>query len=459
MQAASSDSRMTPVEIRATLSLGSIFALRMLGLFLILPVFSVHAVDLRGGDNLALVGLALGIYGLTQGMLQIPYGMAADRYGRKRVIVIGLVLFALGSFIAAAADDIWLTIVGRFIQGAGAISAAVMALAADLTREEHRTKTMAVIGASIGLVFAVSLVLAPAMYRWIGMAGIFAFIGVLATLAIWIVLKVVPPEPPMHVHAGADLSEASLGAVLRHRELQRLNIGMFILHLAQMAMFIVVPRALVADGGLALESHWMVYLPVVLVSFALMVPPLLAAEKRRRMRGVFLASVALLGIVQIWLAGWATSVWSIGLALLVYFVGFNLLEALLPSLVSRHAPPRAKGTALGVYNTMQALGLFTGGVVGGWLAQQFGAAALYYVNAALILAWLLLAWPMRAPPPVSTRTVPVGAAVDAARLRAALLGVPGVREAIVVPEQGVAHLQVHPGWDEGTVMKLVEGRA
>jgi MFS family permease len=459
MHAASPDSRMTPVEIRATLSLGSIFALRMLGLFLILPVFSVHAVDLKGGDNLALVGVALGIYGLTQGMLQIPYGIAADRYGRKRVIVIGLILFALGSFIAAAADDIWLTIVGRFIQGAGAISAAVMALAADLTREEHRTKTMAVIGASIGLVFALSLVLAPAMYRWIGMAGIFAFIGVLATVAIWIVLKVVPPEPAVHAHAGADLSEATLGAVLRHPELVRLNVGMFILHLAQMAMFIVVPRALVSDGGLPLESHWAVYLPVVLISFVLMVPPLIAAEKRRKTRPVFLVSVALLGMVQIWLAGWATSVWSIGLALLVYFVGFNLLEALLPSLVSRHAPPRAKGTALGVYNTMQALGLFTGGALGGLLAQHYGAAALYYVNAAAILAWLLLAWPMKAPPPVSTRTVPVGAAVDAARLRMALLGVPGVREAIVVPEEGVAHLQVYPGWDEGTVMKLVEGGA
>ena len=459
MQAASSDSRMTPVEIRATLSLGAIFALRMLGLFLILPVFSVHAKDLQGGDDLTLVGIALGIYGLTQGMLQIPYGIAADRYGRKRIIVIGLILFALGSFIAALADHIWLTILGRFIQGAGAISAAVMALAADLTRDEHRTKTMAVIGASIGLVFAVSLVLAPAMYRWIGMAGIFAFIGVLATVAIWVVLQVVPPEPPVHQHAGADLSEATLGAVLRNPELARLNIGMFLLHLVQITMFIVVPRALVSEGGLALERHWMVYLPVVLVSFLLMIPPLLAAEKRGRMRVVFIGSVMLLGIVQVWLAGWASSVWSIGAAVLVYFIGFNLLEALLPSLVSRIAPPRAKGTALGVYNTMQALGLFTGGVLGGWLAQHYGADTLFHVNAVLVLAWVVIAWRMRPPPAASSRTVPIDGAVDAARLRAALLGVQGVREAIVVPEEGVAHLKVYPGWDEGTVMKLVEGRA
>ena len=405
MQSASPDGRMTRLEIRATLSLGSIFALRMLGLFLILPVFSVHAADLEGGDNLTLVGLAIGIYGLTQALLQLPYGMIADRIGRKRVIVFGLVLFALGSFIAAAADNIWVTIVGRCIQGAGAISAAVMALAADLTREEHRTKTMAVIGASIGLVFSVSLVLGPALYRWIGMAGIFSLIGVLGMIAIWVVLVVVPAEPPVQQHAGPDLSEATLSAVLRNPELIRLNLGMFMLHVVQTAMFVVVPRALVEAGGLPLDRHWVVYLPVVLVSFALMVPPLLAAEKRGRTRLVFLASVAALGAVQVWLAGWATSVWSIGLALLLYFVGFNLLEALLPSLVSRVAPPRAKGTALGVYNTMQALGLFTGGALGGLLAQHFGAQSLFVVNAALMLVWIAIAWPMKAPARVAGHAV------------------------------------------------------
>jgi predicted MFS family arabinose efflux permease len=228
---------------------------------------------------------------------------------------------------------------------------------------------------------------------------------VLAVVAIWVVLVVVPPEPSVHAHAAPDLSEATLGAVLRNPELIRLNLGMFVLHLVQMAMFVVVPRALVEAGGLSVDRHWAVYLPVVLVSFVLMVPPLLAAEKRRRTRAVFLASVAMLGIVQLWLAGWATSVWTIGLALLVYFVGFNLLEALLPSLVSRVAPPRAKGTALGVYNTMQALGLFTGGVVGGWLAQHFGAQALYFANAALILLWITVAWPMKAPVPRSGHAV------------------------------------------------------
>jgi predicted MFS family arabinose efflux permease len=396
---------MTPLEIRATLSLGSIFALRMLGLFLIMPVFSVHAVDLEGGDNLTLVGLAIGIYGLTQGLLQIPYGMAADRLGRKRVIVFGLVLFAIGSFIAAVADDIWLTIVGRFIQGAGAVSAAVMALAADLTRDEHRTKSMAVIGASIGLVFALSLVIAPPLYRWIGMGGIFSLIGALALVAIWVVVAIVPREPPMHAHAGADLSEASLRAVLRNPELVRLNLGMFVLHVVQTSLFVIVPRALVDAGGLDVERHWVVYLPVVLLSFVLMIPPLLAAEKRRRTRAVFLGSVAVLAAVQLWLVGWATSAWTIGAALLAYFVGFNLLEAMLPSLVSRVAAPRAKATALGVYNTMQAIGLFTGGVMGGWVAQHLSAEAVYVVNGALLLVWLAVAWPMKAPSPAHGRTV------------------------------------------------------
>jgi predicted MFS family arabinose efflux permease len=401
MQAASSDSRMTPVEVRATLSLGAIFALRMLGLFLILPVFAVHAPHLEGGDNLVLVGLAIGIYGLTQGLLQIPYGLAADRLGRKRVIVFGLLVFAAGSFIAAAGDDIRTVVFGRALQGAGAISAAVMALAADLTREQHRTKTMAVIGASIGLVFAVSLVAAPPLYRWIGMGGIFTLIGVLAVGAIYVVLRIVPPEPRLAAHPGGDLSEATFAAVLRNPELVRLNLGMFALHVVQTALFVVVPPLLVEAGGLPVAAHWGVYLPVVLLSFVVMIPPLLAAEKRRRTRAVFLGAVAVLALVQVWLAGWATSVWTIGAALLAYFVGFNLLEALLPSLVSRVAPPRAKGAALGVYNTMQALGLFTGGVVGGLLAQHFGAHAVFAVNAALLLAWMAIAWPMKPPLPAA----------------------------------------------------------
>jgi MFS family permease len=396
---------MSAQELHAGVALGSLFALRMLGLFVILPVFAVHAPDLRGGDDLALVGVALGAYGLTQAILQIPYGMAADRYGRKRVIVFGLLVFAAGSFLAAAAQDIWLTILGRSIQGAGAISAAVMALAADLTREEHRTKVMAIIGASIGLVFALSLVAAPALYRAVGMAGIFALTGALALAGIWVILKGVPPEPAEHVAHGPDLGAAALGAVLRNGELLRLNLGILVLHTVQMAMFVVVPLLLVERGGLPVSAHWQVYLPVVLASFVLMVPPLLAAERHGRSRRLFLGAIALLVAAQVGLTWWATGLVSIGAWLLGFFVAFNLLEAAIPALVTRVAPARAKATALGVYNTTQAFGLFVGGVLGGWLAKHFGAGGVFLGAAVLGLVWACVAAGMRVPPPVVTRTV------------------------------------------------------
>jgi MFS family permease len=459
MQHPSTSGRMSPDELRAGLALGSLFALRMLGLFLILPVFAVYAPSLAGGDDLTLVGIALGAYGLTQALLQIPYGMAADRYSRKRVIVFGLVLFAAGSFIAAAATDIWLTILGRAIQGTGAISAAVMALAADLTREEHRTKTMAVIGASIGLMFALSLVAAPALYRGIGMAGIFALTGVLALSGIWVTLQMVPPEPAIHEASAPDLAPATLGNVLRDAELLRLNFGIFVLHVAQMAMFVVVPPLLVDRGGLAVADHWKVYLPVVAASFVLMVPPLLAAERHGRSRRLFLGSIAVLGAAQMWLTGWATGLGSIVLGLLAFFVGFNLLEAAIPSLVTRVAPARVRATALGVYNTTQAFGLFAGGALGGFVAKHFGASGVFAFCAALMAVWAAVAAGMRVPPPLRLRTVAVPVAMDPEELRRRLVAIRGVREAVVVPDEGVAHLKVTPGWDESSVMKLVEGRA
>jgi MFS family permease len=446
-------------EIRASLSLGAIFGLRMMGLFLILPVFAMHAPQLRGGSDLTLVGLAMGAYGLTQAILQIPYGIAADRFGRKRVIALGLLLFAAGSFLAAASEDIWLTILGRCVQGAGAISAAVMALAADLTREEHRTKTMAVIGASIGLVFAVSLVAAPALYRWIGMGGIFALTGVLAVAAVWVVYQMVPAEPLHKSRSGADLSEATLGTVLGDVELVRLYVGIFVLGFAQMSMFVVFPPALAGDGGIALDQHWKVYLPVVLASFVLMLPPILSAERKGKARRVFLGSIALIAAVQVVLAFDAQTLATLVAALLAFFVGFNVLEASIPSFISRLAPAAAKGTALGVYNTALSLGLFAGGAVGGWLAQHYGPPALFIANALLLLGWAVTAWPMRVPPPVSSRTVTLPQRVDPVALRSALLGVTGVRDATIVPEEGVAHLKVMPGWDEAGAMRLLRTQA
>jgi MFS family permease len=386
--------RMTPTEIRASLSLASIFALRMLGMFLVLPVFAEHAKTLPGGNSATLVGLAMGIYGLTQSFGQIPFGAASDKYGRKRIIIIGLILFALGSFIAAAATDMTWVIVGRAVQGAGAISAAVTAFIADATREEHRTKAMAMVGASIGLTFAFSLVAAPVFYQVIGMGGIFALTGILSIIAILVVAFVVPPAPPM-----ISAKRVPFSAVLRNGELMRLNIGVFALHLTQMAMFVVVPSTLVKYADLPVAAHWKVYLPVVLASFAFMLPPVFVGEKRGKTKQVFLASIALMLVVQV--GFWAflshpTMHWTILVALLLaFFVAFNILEATQPSLVSRIAPPAAKGAALGVYNTLQALGLFCGGLVGGWLTQHAGGSSVFILGAVMTVVWLIIASGMK----------------------------------------------------------------
>ena len=383
---------MTPAELRSGASLAGIFGLRMLGLFLILPVFALHAPRLAGGDNLMLVGMALGAYGLTQAVLQLPFGMASDRWGRKPLIVAGLVIFAAGSFLAASAQDIWTAIAGRALQGAGAISSVVVALAADLTREGHRTKVMAMIGATIGLAFALSLVVAPALYHGIGMGGLFALTGGLSLAAIWVVLALVP-EVPRHVIAAPGAG--GLAAAF-HPELLRLNLGIFVLHLVQMAMFVVLPRLLV-ESGLALPEHWKFYLPVVLVSFTLMAPAVFFADRRNRARPILIGAVALLAGVLLLLALTGTGLARLAVLVLGFFVAFNVLEALIPSLVTRIAPARSRGAAIGVYNTTQTLGLFAGGLAGGWIAGVWGPGGVFGACAGLAVLWLVVAMRMAAP--------------------------------------------------------------
>ncbi|WP_188381806.1 MFS transporter [Oxalicibacterium faecigallinarum] len=384
---------MTSSERRASVSLAGIFALRMLGLFLILPVFSVHAKSMPGGDSAILVGLALGIYGLTQSLGQIPFGIASDRYGRKRIIVIGLLLFALGSFIAAMADNMLWVIIGRAVQGAGAISAAVTALIADSTREAQRTKAMAMVGASIGLSFAASLALSPVLYQAIGMGGIFFVTGVLALLAIVVVRHVVPAAPAL------PPGRVTIREVIGNVDLLRLNYGVFVLHLIQMAMFVVMPSALIRFLDLPLTAHWKLYLPVLLGSFVLMLPPLLASERLGKSKQMFLAAIVLLFVVQLgmwFLLSQQTTHWILPVGLLLlFFVAFNILEASQPSLVSRLAPPAGKGAALGVYNTLQSLGLFCGGAVGGVLVQFAGPASVFIMGAVLSAGWLIIAANMK----------------------------------------------------------------
>jgi MFS family permease len=384
--------RMTAAEVRAGASLAGVFGLRMLGLFFILPVFAVHAPQLAGGDNLTLVGVALGIYGLTQGCLQIPFGLASDRWGRKPVLYAGLAIFAAGSFLGIVAHDIWTAIAARALQGAGAISSVAMALAADLTRDQHRTKVMAMIGSTIGLMFALSLVGAPLLYQWIGMEGLFALTGALCFVSMAVV-KVLVPDPPV---VPRKVSAAAARRGVLDRELLRLNFGIFVLHIVLYAMFVVVPTLLVS-AGLPLPGHWQLYLPVVLASFVVMVPAVLYADRRNQPKPVLVGAVALLAVVLALLGARPSTLGALAALMLGFFVAFNVLEALLPSLVSRLAPAQARGVAIGFYNTTQTLGVFFGGLIGGWIAERHGAAAVFTTCAVLCGLWLVAALGMRPP--------------------------------------------------------------
>lgn len=386
--------RMTSREKKSSITLASIFALRMLGLFVILPVFAVYAHDLPGGDDVFMVGLTLGIYGLAQGMLQIPLGAASDRFGRKPVIIAGLVVFAAGSLIAASADTIWGIFLGRAVQGAGAISAAVTAFISDSVRHAVITRAMAMVGASIGLTFALSMVIAPPLARLWGLTGIFLLTGVLALAAVFVVRFIVPEAPGRHHEPEPDKTWREIAL---EPQLLRLNIGIFVLHAALMAVFVVIPTRL-TEMGLPSEHHWWVYLPAVLAGFVVMAPLVIIGERRnavvRIMRwvlGFFCAAFVLFAYLM-------HSIWEISFLLGLFFSGFNVLEATLPSLISRLAPPRDKGLALGIYNTTQNFGLFAGGALGGWIAHHWSAEAVFFTCAFAMLLWLASAIGMKEPP-------------------------------------------------------------
>jgi predicted MFS family arabinose efflux permease len=387
---------MTPLERRASFSLATIFALRMLGLFLVLPVFMLEARKLPGGDDPALIGLAMGAYGLTQAFMQMPLGLASDRFGRKRVIVLGLGVFALGSALAALAPSVQWLLVGRALQGAGAISAAVTALLADLTRDEVRTKGMALVGGSIGLMFALSLLLAPPLAGALGLPGVFGVTTLLALSGIVVVLRWTPAEPTLASHE----SRGRLRDVLWHPALWRLNLGVFVLHAVQLAMWMAVP-AMLTQTGLPPASHWQVYLPAVMASFVLL-GGLFAMERRGHLRAVLRGAIALLLLVQagfLWLASSGPMLWPLAVLLFLFFVSFNIMEASQPSLVSRLAPAASRGAALGVYNTLQSLGFFIGGAGGGELVKLAGIQGLFLACGALVTVWLVLGWGLKVPPP------------------------------------------------------------
>ncbi len=444
--------RISRRELRASLGLAGIFGLRMLGMFVILPVFALYARDLPGGANQILVGAALGAYGLSQALLQVPFGWLSDRWGRKRAIYLGLLVFALGSLIAGLAQNIYLVIAGRAVQGAGAISAAIIALTADLTSEENRTKAMAIIGMTIGATFALSMVIAPALEGAIGVPGIFLLTGVLAVAAM-LVVRFVVPDP----EAGSQFAQAGvpLIEVLRDRELARLNLGIFTLHAVLMALFVVVPLEL--EASLRGSAHWKVYLPVMLASVTLMLPAMLVSERAARRKTAFVGAVAVLVIAALVLAAAKASLSGIVTGLVLFFAAFNLLEASLPSLVTKAAPAAAKGTAIGVYSTTQFIGTFVGAVAGGWIAEHFGPTVVFLACAAAAAIWLSVAAGMRAPEQLSTRRYPLPR-MDSARAQGVvkkLASLPGVREALLGAE-GVAYLKVDTaGFDEQNVLRVL----
>ncbi len=448
---------MTAAERRASNGLASIYGLRMLGLFIILPIFAIYAQHLPGGDSRLLIGIALGAYGLTQAILQIPAGWLSDRYGRKPVIYGSLVLFALGSFIAASADNIYLIILGRVVQGAGALNAAVMALTADLTREEVRTKAMAMIGITIGITFSISMVLSPMLNNVIGVPGIFALTGVLALLAIGVVKFVIPDPAITRFHSDTQASWSHFAEVLRNRDLLRLDFGIFSLHAILMSVFMQVPFVMQKDG-LELAHHWYIYLPVMLVAFVLMVPPIIIAEKKAKMKQIFMLAIFLAMCAQALLMFAQNSLWGVAAALLVFFTAFNVLEATLPSMISKIAPLAAKGTAMGVYSSVQFLGAFFGAAAGGALLQYVGGNSVFVFAIVLLLLWLAVASTMQPPAAVSTKLYHLSSMNEAAavELQKRLAQVQGVREVMVIAAENIACLKVDmQGFDKDAVEKLV----
>ena len=434
---------MNSVERRAAASLALIYATRMLGLFMILPVFALYAERLVHVTPF-LVGIAIGIYGLTQAVFQIPFGAWSDRIGRKPVIVIGLLIFAVGSAVAALADSIYGVIFGRALQGAGAIAAAIMALAADLTREEQRTKVMAIIGASIGASFMLALVIGPLIDLWIGVPGIFGITAIFAGVAILIVLFVIPTPTRSNSYSESILSSAAFSSALKNAQLLRLDFGIFILHMALTAVFVVVPTVLRDYYEIDPASHWQVYLIVLVISLALLVPTIIFSEKLKLTKPVFLMAIVLCTLGQLCMAWMHPNFIWFFVALVIYFWGFNFLEASLPTMVSKISNPRIKGTSMGVFSSSQFLGAFFGGAIAGLLLHEFDQNSVFMFAFIMFVAWFLVAFSMQVPSNYKSYTVDLGQVnrSQASELAKSLQTLPGVAEATVIAEEGVAYLRI-----------------
>lgn len=449
--------RMSRSETRAAGGLAMVFAFRMLGMFMVLPVLATYGMDLKGSTP-ALIGLAIGAYGLTQAFLQIPFGVISDRIGRRPVIYLGLLIFAAGSVLAASADSIWGVIAGRVLQGAGAISAAVMALLSDLTREQHRTKSMAFIGMSIGMSFAVAMVIGPLLTRAFGLSGLFLATAGLAIVGLLIIAFVVPSSAGPLQHRESGVAKQALIPTLKNPDLLRLDLGILALHTILMASFVALPLALVEQGHLPKEQHWWVYLTALLIGFFGMVPFIIYAEKKRQMKRVLVGAVAVLLACELYFWEFGTSLLALVLGTIVFFTAFNLLEASLPSLISKVAPAGGKGTAMGVYSTSQFLGAAIGGIVGGWLYQHYSLSGVFIGCAAMALLWLIIAVNMKEPPYVTSIRLPLsGASLRDTELVERLMAEPGVADAVVVAEESAIYVKVDTKQlDRPSLERLIE---